>query len=408
MKLAIIVTEFPKITETFTMREAMELRRNGVDVRIYYLTKFRKNEILHDFVKPLIAESRGSGYFADRRVLQSMFGAVFRHPLQLARIIARLCREFWRSPEFLAKSLFILPKCLWFADDLGRWGADHVHASFAGHPATAAWIINRSRGIPFSISCHAHDILITQLMLATKFRAARFVRAISEFNANFLRRKLGEDACSRLVVLHCGVDTEHRIARSASEGGDCRILFVGSLEPRKGVDVLLSALATLKDQQAWSCRIVGSGKLHEPLEAMARQLGLDKRVTFLGGQSADQVARLQADSHLQVVPSIPGASGRNEGIPVVIMEALNQGCPVIASRLTGIPELVRDGDTGLLVEPGNVDQLARAIRRTIDNRPEALGMAERGQALVSAEFSLQSNVRRLLDLMMREDIATRG
>ena len=382
----------------------MELRRLGADVRIYYLTRFRAKEVIHDFARPLLVVSHGSPYIAAWPVLRDALAVAIRRPVRLARLIFTLCRAHWRSPALLAKSMVLLPKCLHFAAELKSWGASHVHASFAGHPATAAWIINRVNGTPFSISCHGHDIFRNQSMLAEKFGVASFVRAISEFNANFLRQKLGEGPCRRLVVLHCGVETANVDRRPEPPPGGFRILFVGSLQPRKGVEVLLRALATLSSEIPWTCRIAGDGALRQPLETLTAELGIGNRVDFLGNQTVEQVSGLYAESSLLVVPSVPGPGGRAEGIPTVIMEALNLGCPVVASRLTGIPELVKDSISGLLFEPGDSQELATHIASLATNSTMAKELAERGRKLVAEEFALAKNVRRLFELMSMQPV----
>lgn len=394
MKIAMLVTEFPKVTETFTLREATELRRMGHEVRILHLTRFRRNEVIHDFARPLVEDSHGLPYLLAPRVLRTLL----RSPGETAAIAGALTRGFARKPALLAKSLAIVPKSLAFARDLESWGADHVHASFAGHPATSAWIIHKACGLPYSISCHAHDIFRDQSFLAEKFRAAAFVRTISQYNADFLQRQLGEEACRRLHVIHCGVRVQPGPVRQADRRME-RILFVGALEPKKGVAVLLRALSRLGLDRPWQARIVGGGGLRASLEQLSSSLGLGNRVTFLGPQPAEAVAAELRQADLLVAPSVPGPSGRAEGIPTVLMEAMSHELPVVASRLTGIPELVQDGETGLLFDPGRDDQLAEAVMRLQADPCLARSLGTKGLDLVRREFEIGRNVERLLALM---------
>ncbi len=391
MKIAMLVTDFPKVTETFTLREAAELRRLGHEVRIYHLTRFRRNEVIHEFARPLVKDSHGQPYLLAKPVL----AALLRRPRWSAAVLGALTRGFARRPALLAKSLAILPKSLAFARDLDRWGADHVHASFAGHPATSAWIIHRVSGLPYSISCHAHDIFRDQTFLAEKFRSAAFVRTISRYNADFLRERLGDEACQNLHVIHCGVRLP-ATPKTRPELPAGRILFVGALEPKKGVEVLLRALSQLAPEKAWQARIVGGGTLRVRLEQLSSSLGLGSRVTFLGPQPAEAVADELEQADVLVAPSVPGPGGRAEGIPTVLMEAMSHGVPVIASRLTGIPELVRNGETGLLFEPGRDDQLADAITRLRADPCLARSLGAKGLELVQREFEIGGNVERLL------------
>lgn len=399
MRLAYIVTEFPKITETFIQRELLEFHRQGHEIRIYHLTRFRRGEVVHDFARPTLGWARTRPYLLDGAVLGALARALARRPLTLCGLVARICAACWRRPAVLAKSLMILPKSLWMAEDAGAWPASHVHAGFAGHPATCAWIISRIAGLPYSVSCHANDIFRTQVLLAEKLCRAAFVRAISDFNKTFLLERLPGLDGSRIEVIHCGVDTERVEAFPAPEAGETfRVLYVGSLEPKKGVGVLLRALARGADLGPWRCEIVGDGPERQALEALASRSGLADRVVFRGAQPGTEVSRALARANVLVVPSIVGPGGRAEGIPVVIMEGLAHQRPVIASRLTGIPELIEHEETGYLVPPGDEEALLRALE-TVRREPErAYAAAVRGRSRVMAEFDIRANAERQLRL----------
>lgn len=401
MKIAFLVTDFPKLTETFTLREAAELGRHGAEVRIFHLTNFRNNEIVHEFAKPLIQSSLGRPYILGQGVFSGLLKFAVLHPVRFVKMLAGLVSCYWRKPKLLAKSLLILPKSLRFAEDIREWGGNHVHATFAGHPATAAWIIHQAGGPDYSLTCHAHDIFRTQLMLAEKFRKASFVRTISDYNDRFLREKVGQAACSKLHVIHCGLpEIEKPVEQPTKKPRDApfTILFVGSLQLRKGAQCLLSALAKIAGQSNWTCNIAGDGPMANELMAQAKQLDLLGRVQFLGPLDATDISKQYEVADVLVVPSIDGPNGRKEGIPTVIMEGLNASVPVIASRQTGIPELVKDGGTGWLIEPGNISQLADSLLDVMNNPLLAEQRAENGRNLVRREFNLAINVKRLYNL----------
>lgn len=402
MRIAIFVTEFPKVTETFTLREAMELRKLGNEVRIFHLTPFRNDEVIHAFAEPLVDDAYSRPWLFGGGVLESLVKTLVFRPRVAFTILGTLVKSFWSSPRLLAKSLAVVPKSLRFAEELQRWKADHVYASFAGHPATSAWIVKQAGGPPYSITCHAHDIFRSQLMLARKFSEASFVRTISEFNARFLKERLGMEPCRNLQVLHCGVDLAGN-RRTNPAQDRFRVLFVGSLQYRKGVQVLLAALDRIRETPNWTCRIVGEGPMAGELKQMAQALDLAGRVEFVGALPAEKVARELHEADALVTPSIPGPDGRAEGIPTVLMEALAASLPVIASDQTGIPELVRHGETGLLFTPGDDMALSEGLERLMADRAEASRMAENGRALVDEEFNLTRNVERLNRLMAHED-----
>lgn len=392
MKLAILVTEYPKTTETFILRDIMTFLQAGAEVRIYHLAPFRHREILHDFAAPTKALARHHAPLGRRAI-----GGVMRHLGAGALRAAAIIRAQAAEPVLMAKSLSLVPSASAIADDLVAWGADHVHAEFAGHPATAAWIIHKITALPYSVSCRAHDIFRTQRLLAEKLQGAAFVRTVSNFARDFLRDRVPGLDMLRVEVIHSSVDLTSIPALGPPKTDPFHILYVGSLQLRKGVDVLLHALAQL-DIGPWQCTLAGDGPERAKLQAMAVALGLADRVTFLGNQRFDAISELYATASVVVAPSIIGPNGRTEGIPNVMIEALAFQRPAISTNISGIPELIRDGVTGRLVAPGSVQALAAALRDIHADPGGAYKMAVAGRAHVQAEFSLQINAMRQYQL----------
>lgn len=392
MRIAYVVTYFPALTETFIIRELLEFHRGGAEIRVYHLTKFREREVVHEFARPALRWARSGPELYGKPAFGAWFRAIVRKPSAIFKMISRICASYWREPLLLMKSLALVPKSLWAAEDISAWKTDHIHAGFAGHPATCAWIVHMMTGIPYSVSCHGHDIFRSQTLLDEKLSRAAFVRPISEYNKQFLIDRVPRLRDCPIEVIHCGVDTQHIEAFPSTDSRTFQILFVGSLQARKGVDVLLRALARSPDLGDWTCNIVGDGPDRRKLEQLTGQLGLAGKVEFRGGLPYEAVVQACRRAHVLVVPSVFGPGGRAEGIPTVIMEALAHCRPVIASELTGIPELVRDGETGYLFPPGDSAALARALKRVRDDPETATALAERGRELVIAEFDLPKNV----------------
>ncbi len=392
MRLAIVVTEFPKVTETFVYRDVVEFARRGHEVRLYHLTRFREGEVLHDFARKTIDLSRYVPY-ASPGVLARFLATFVTRPLVIAGVVAALIRGYARHPVWLLKSFVLLPKCTVIARELADWGADHLHGEFATHPGTCGWIVRRLAGVPYSVSCHAHDIFRTQAMLDKKLGEAAFVRVISEYNERFLKERVPALREQRFLVNHVGVDTESLAPLDAPATEPFRLLYVGSLEQRKGVHVLLRALAAAGPKLGeWSCDLLGGGPMREELEALAKELGLDGSMRFHGPRPYEEVAAATERASVLVVPSTYDSTGRTEGIPTVLIEALAHRRPVIATRVSGIPELVVDGETGVLVEHADVDALAAALERVHADPDAAFAMACRGREKVEAEFDLEGTV----------------
>lgn len=393
MKLAVIVTEFPKTTETFILRDLMVFLEAGVDLRLYHLAPWRNDQILHDFGAEAGRRARHIPLFSPRSL-----AALASHPLAATQLAGSIALHQGREAKFAAKSLALLPAALRLGQELRDWGADHIHAEFAGHPATAAWIAHRVSGVPYSISCRAHDIFRSQRLLEQKFADAALVRAVSTYASRFLAEHVPGIRQQDIAVIHSSVDVS-AIAPSdppPPEDG-FRILYVGSLQKRKGVDVLLRALAGF-DRPGWQLDIVGDGPDRAKLEALSAGLGLDDRVHFFGQRPFGEIDGFYRSASVCVAPSIIGPNGRTEGIPNVMIEALAYARPAISTNVSGIPELIRPGETGWLTEPGDVAGLTAALCAVHDAPEAASKLAWQGRALVEREFDLRVNARRQLEL----------
>ncbi len=395
MRITIIVSDFPKVTETFVLANALHYLEAGHDVSVFHLKPFRHGEVVHDHARSVVERGFTFGWL-DGASLCGLAWALGR-PGRFARVLGRLTGAFWREPKRLAASLAIVPKSCALARQAAGDGTGHLHAEFAGYPATAGWIVAQLTDLPFSFSAHAHDIFLTRSLLAEKARAARFVRAISEFNRRYLAAIPGFPA-DKIEVLRCGV-TLPEATEVPPPARPCRMLFVGALLPRKGVDDLLNALPLVGDWPI-DLDVIGTGRLDPDLRAQAEALGI--RATFHGAQPTAKVRQKMRSAHMVVVPSKEGAGGRSEGIPVVLMEAMSEGRPVIASHLSGIPELVEHGVTGRLCKPGNVASLAGAIRDALEDWPETVAMAARGRTRVVEHYDIQKNAAALLDRITAE------
>ncbi|RPH60873.1 MAG: colanic acid biosynthesis glycosyltransferase WcaL, partial [Chloroflexi bacterium] len=282
------------------------------------------------------------------------------------------------------------------AERMQAEGVTHIHAHYATHPALAAWIIHNLTGIPYSITVHAHDIYVNQTMLEPKIRGARFVAAISEYNRQFLGKHLGPWAVEKTHIVHCGIQPERYQPAPQEKAGMFEVVSIGSLQPYKGQRHLIEACAILRGPGLnLHCRIIGGGELKGELETLIARKHLEGVVELTGPLPQDSVAKILPQAHCYVQPSIVTPSGKMEGIPVALMEALACALPVVATNISGISELVRPGQTGWLVPPEDPQALADALAVVHANREEAGRMAQAGRELVLQEFDLRKNVSKL-------------
>ena len=391
------MSRFPKLTETFVLFEVVALEAEGHTVDIYPLLRERTT-VMHAEAERLAARARYLP-FLSFAIARSQLHFLLRHPRRYLGALAAVVRGTWGSANFLVGGLGIFPKVAHAARLMEADGVDRVHCHFANHPALAGFLIHRLTGIPYSFTAHGSDIHVDRHMLPQKVAEADFVVAISEHNRDVILDECGEGARDKLVVIHTGVDTQHfRPQPRAAEDRPFTIVCVGTLHEVKGQIHLVRACQRLAGFGIQLiCHLVGTGPDQAMLRQAIAEAGLDGHVLLDGAMDRDALGMLLSRCDVLVAPSVPTAQGKREGIPVVLMEAMASGLPVVASRLSGIPELVEDGRSGLLVEPGDADMLADALGR-LQRDPELRSrLGEEGRQMVLREFDVQRNARRLAE-----------
>ena len=403
--LAVLLSRFPRVTETFILREVTELERQGQPVVLAPLLR-EHPPVIHRQAIPWMERAEWIPFLSPA-VLAANLRALLRRPGRYLALLARLVAGTALSPGMLVRTLALFPKSVHLAEVLAQRGVTHVHAHFATHPTTAALVVRELAAVPFSFTVHAHDLFVDRALLGWKLRAARFVRTISRFNRDFIAARHPE-AAGKLRVVHAGVEQERYgraggrepADRRASPGG-CRLLCVAALEPYKGIGVLIEALDLLRGRPGEGgpevrCEVLGEGRERRRLEAEIARRGLGGVVRLTGAVPEEEVARRLAAADAFTLPSVVAPNGQMEGIPVALMEALAAGLPAVASDLSGIPELVEDGVTGLLVPPGDPEALAAALARVAGDPALARRLGEAGRRRVAEGFSLETTVGELL------------
>lgn len=408
-KIAYIVSRFPHLPETFILREMISLEQLGWQIELYPLI-IQKQDLIHHEARPWLVRAHAVPWLS-LDLVKSNLMRLLRKPGQYVSLLLRVVRENSNSLKFLARALLLFPRAVWMADQFIAEGVTHVHAHYATHPALVAWLINQLTGITYSVTVHAHDIFVEKPMLATKLHDSVFVSAISEFNRQYLEDMFGPWVREKTQIVRCGIDPAYYLREMEThapldENQQLEIMSVGSLQPYKGHIFLVKACMELRDRGIpFRCRIVGGGDLRALLEKMIRENHMDGLVELLGAQTQDEVSRLLRTANCYVQPSVVTASGKMEGIPVALMEAMISGVPVVATSISGIPELVRDGETGWLVPPETVTELADALTQIYRDPVEAERRAALGRKWVLEEFELSSNVRKLASLFIQSGLS---
>lgn len=400
LKVAYIMSRFPKISETFVLYEMLALQQQGVNVEVFPLINERA-KVVHAEAKQFVERAHYLPVLS-LPIVRANLHFLRTRPAAYLRVWLEVLRGTFGSLNYTVGGLGIIPKAAKFAYDMQRLGVTHIHAHFANHPTVAALVVHRLTGIPFSFTAHAHDIYVDQHMLREKVRAAKFVVAISEYNKELIVRHAGADTRAKVQVVHCGVDTRlFQPRQSVASGAPFTIVCVGSLEEKKGQTYLLAACQILKQRGLrFVCHLIGDGQTRPALEAQISRDGLADVVRLAGSRPRDEVLSMLAQADVVALPSIRTASGKMEGIPVALMEPLACEVPVVSTRTSGIPELVEEGVTGLLVPPQDPLALADALQRLANDPELGRRLGRAGREKVLREFDLTDTTARLAQLMI--------
>lgn len=398
MKLAYLAPEIPALSATFVYNEILALNELEHEVIPFSVHKpimpatDQHLEQLSSKVIYLYAASKKKVFFSHLRLLT-------KKPTHYIKALGECVKDMFnvsilsRDARGLFYRFFYAAR---LAQELKDNAIQHLHVHFAHVPTDIAMYASMLSGISFSVTAHANDIFERGLLLDKKVERSSFFATISDFNLQYIQQTYQVDP-DKLEIIRCGVDSRVFTRKSSTAvSSPVRIGVVGRLVEKKGIDTLISALAILKIQFSdFIVEIAGSGPLEEELKQQVTQLDLNDNVVFLGPLPHDQVVKFVRELDVFVLPCKKDKQGDMDGIPVVLMEAMMVGTAVISSRISGIPELVIDEETGKLIEPGNSEQLAGAILELIKDEALRGVLINHAEKKVQQEFSQDINAKRL-------------
>ncbi len=456
-RLGYVLKVFPRVSETFVINEIRAMEALGEDLVIFSLHR-NPDEVPHGILRELtspllciddIAVDDDELRIARRRLARQLGLAGQLEATVLPR-------------KYVSLALRLAQSCA--ARGVGR-----LHAHFASRAGHVGLLAGQLANIPCSITAHAkdiyHDDVDTELLRWKIARSALFV-TVTNYNRSYLRELIANSGSglasgagvrsleagdvedrwpskaatvgsarltSGLREGGAGQPEQQTSVRLASRGSQhpedkiCRVyngvdlarfkprhrwpaepvvLAVGRLVEKKGFVLLVRACAALRDRgRMVKCRIIGEGPQRAAIKSLIEQLGLEDRVALSGTLTTEEVAGAIASSSLLALPCIRAADGNLDALPTVLLEAMASGVPVVSTRISGIPEIVIDGETGLLVDSGDIDALAAAIEKILDDPVEAMRMGRNGRARVEQLFDLYRNAARLRDLIRGGDSA---
>ena len=391
MRVAYVVSQYPARSHTFIRREIVELRRRGLDVATVSIRATPDEELKDDQDRRDAAETVAVLPASASVLVKALFLGFFRRPLAFAKTLIKALQH--RNPGIrdLMWSIFYFVEAMILAFHVRRIGADHLHVHFANAGGTVTYLAAIFTDLPWSMSIHgtADFEFPAGPLLGEKVEAAQFVRCASHLVRAQALRTVGGDQWDKLYVCRCGL-ADSVLERHQQPTGELRVFCVGRLSSEKGHLGLISAFSTaLKDQPTLRLTMIGDGPERSNIEALCESLGVSDKVTFRGSVPEEMVLEELMAADIFALPSLM------EGLPVVLMEAMAIGVPVIAPRVAGIPELIDDGEEGLLYTPGEWEDMARALVTLSDQPSLRTKLALQAREKIESEFIISRSIEPL-------------
>jgi glycosyltransferase involved in cell wall biosynthesis len=397
-RLGFVVKRYPRYSETFLVREILAHEEAGMDVEIFALRPPNDRHF-----QDLIARVRApvtylclpaEGLIAENLASATLTMSYFWRALtEISQVFPGVFTALEEARDLEPREVY---QAVLLARQVHERRVDHLHAGFASDSATVARLASRFAGISYSFTARAKDIFhqsASPEQLRQKLRDAAGVVTISDYHLQYLRRTYGP-AAAHVQRIYNGLDLVEFPYRSPAERPPV-VLAIGRLVEKKGFGDLVTACAILRERGChFSCRIVGTGPCREALQEQIRALDLQKRVEMIGPRPQREVIEEINGAAALAAPCIVCPDGDRDGLPNVIQEALALGTPVVSTDVTGIPEVVRDHDTGLQVPQRDPPALAAALECLLTDPKLRVRLAENARRMMEAEFDIRRNTAR--------------
>lgn len=398
--IAYIAPEIPSLSATFVYSEILALEKRNIRVLPLSL-RYPAAPAKEAEVQELLAKTTflySQNWWLTCRDNAAMF---LRSPIQYWTTLLLVFNDIFEVGFFSVAAVKLIYQ-FWRANQVAKIAianrCQHLHVHFANAPTQVGMYAASLSNIPFSFTTHANDLFERGTLLSEKIERAKAVITISEYNRLLLAKETPTP--EKIKIIRCGVDTDrYNYLGNPNIGEKPLVKSLGRLVAKKGMDILILAAKELQEKGIdFHLEIGGDGDLREELEELVRQHNLTAKVTFKGAIAHDLVYSWLQESDIFVLACKQDPQGDKDGIPVVLMEAMAAGIPVVSTNISGIPELIEDGTTGFLAEPNDPQSLALAIQKSFDMSPYLGKITQLARQKIVDEFNIDITTDRLLEI----------
>ena len=399
-KVLYVTSRLPALTVTFIYKEILRLQGMGRQVSFVSMNTPDEDEISAD-ARELAADTDYLDSVGLGKKLMGCLAQSIRHPLRMLRAIGIVitARPMKGVRDYM-RLIYHLVEAGYLAREYRNRGFEHIHCHLVNGPTSIGMFLGLMLNVPFSFTMHASMIWLDPIAFSNKLKRCKFCASISEYNKRYVVSTYGEDLKSKIHIVHCGIDPELQPLPAVNRPtNELRLLGLGQLNPRKGFHILVDAIALLKDRlPELRCTIVGGGEQHDELEQAIQRHKLQEQVQLAGAVPHEQVRAYLESCDVFVLPCIVSEDGWRDGIPVALMEAMFHQRPVISTDILGLPELIDNGTSGLLVPSRDTNALAAAIVTMAEDAEARRRLGVQGRLKVLSEFNNKTSVEALSEL----------
>lgn len=387
MCVAYIVKRYPRYSETFIVNEILAHEKAGLEVHIFALLPPQDSHF-----QDIIAKVRAPVTYLPAKADRA--STFWERQKKAARWYPETWQVLGRYPNASVREVL---QALELSLHIGRMQITHLHAHFATTSTTVAQIASAITGVPFSFTAHAKDIFHQDndfAALATKFEQAKRAITVSDFNYHYLTQELSVNR-EKVVKIYNGLDLD-QFPYCSPEQREPMICAIGRLVEKKGFCDLIKACQHLKLQGInFQCEIIGDGDLKHELQQQINDLELKDIVTLKGSLPQQEIKQHLRQAAVFAAPCVVGEDGNRDGLPTVLLESMALGTPCVSTDVTGIPEVILDGQTGLMVEQRNPKSLAGALERLLNQTQLRVSLSQQARLLIESQFNIHTNAKKI-------------
>ncbi len=395
--IAYLAPEITSISSTFVYKEIFALQDKGI--KVIPISVHQPQAINQDL--RVTELSKNTIYLYQQSLIVAIILStilLFKRPRKYISTLLTVFKDITNSGLNKFQSWKLLYQLFYasiVAETINKNSCQHLHIHFAHVPTQIGMYASLLTGVPYSFTSHANDIFDNSSLLKEKVERAKTAITISEYNYHFLAQQ-GIDV-EKLTIVRCGIENHHNYVPKLNFQKTPKIGSLGRFVEKKGMEDLILALSKLHQEGTDFClEIGGDGYLKDYLKDLVKQHNLERKTTFKGAIPNHQVYSWLKELDIFILACKEDSNGDKDGIPVVLMEAMNIGIPVISTKISGIPELIQDESSGFLAQPNDPESLANTINKLLGLSHSISQITQAAKDRIREEFAMDKNINRLL------------